>query len=1111
MIQLYASNDLNCLVQKLGDLLYTTTKKNNLLTPHTIIVQSLGMQRWISLSLARQHGVFFNCEFPFPQKFAQDVFKAVIPDYELSPLYDAQWLVWLIMDLLPQCLDDKVFKPVQDYLQVDGIIHPVRLFHLAQKLAYMYDEYIVYFYEDILKWDDDKGPQSWQVQLWNFIKNRIDSEHKFHKAHILDNAVNAIKNPKNKQVLTSVLPQHVFIFGITMLPAYYITLFDALSTVVNVHIFQLNPSKEYWFDIQSEHTIRRIKQKIKNKNINFDDLHFEAGNPLLASFGKVGQEYIGKLLDKGVDENIHDDTNYRYIHDYKAKSTLLALIQSDICNCINRDSQLYPKLAIPADDRSISIHSCHSPLREVEVLRDYILDIMNSDDVLPNDIVVMAPDIDVYAPFIKAVFDEKVLQNEKLPVIPYCIADQSYRNESRFISAFCDLLELLGGRLEVDTVCTLLDYDEVAHCFGIEKNWVMEFNGWIRKLNVRWGKDSEHRKQFTKINSNAFTWDYALERLLMGYAVPQSAGIVDDVIPFDCVEGTRGFILGNIINFLQTLFAFFDEAQNPKDIENWSVFLQRLTATMLDVETHPKDYEAIQSIINSLEAIAPHITLQSIPFIVIKDWLTAHILEQKVGSNFLSRGITFCQILPMRSIPFKVMCLLGMNDGDFPRLDEIMSFDILRNEVYKKKMLRCVRSKRNDDRYLFLESIISAQKYLFISYQGQSPVDLSIKEPSMVVNELLEYIEKGYYIEDQTHSIRDYLITKHHMHHFHSDYFDSSSTLYSYSPMWLKEAKSLFANKTEYTSLAMDSIPAEYPHILSINEFTNFFLNPCRYFIMNVLGIRLYEDVPILESNELLEFAGLKRYFIQNEMARHIIEGGSFTHYSYYKKKECAIPDSILGDVIMNTMGKKINRFARTVTKYYKEPQPVDIIFTSASGITLTGSATLCSGPIAKRQVFYRYASPKPHDRLKAFLWHLIVSASLEEDIETYFIGSQDNENDSTVYMYKSLPKNEAIQWIEKLIHIFKEGNTRILPFFPETSYVYYKEMQEKHSNTQYIIYRLEDTFYNASQYSTPEYADPYINRAFYKVDIFNNEKLFEKFKQLAQRIYQMVRNCEIE
>jgi len=1094
MINLYTSNNLEYLAEQLGRHLYH--EKKDILSPSTVIVQSLGMQRWISLQLAKQYGVFLNCRFPFPENFAEEIFKAVIPDYELSPLYNNKALVWIIVSLLPQCLDEKPFEPVKQYLVVDGTISQVRLYQLAHRLAYMYDEYIVYFYKDILQWEKKQGDR-WQIKLWQYITNTISINPKnCHKAQLLHHALKALQDKNKKDALKEKLGD-VFLFGITMLPEYYITLFHAVSSIVPVHIFQLNPSKEYWFDIRSEKAILRIQQKIKAKNININDLHFEPGNPLLASLGKVGQEYIGLLLDYNTHDTITDEGQYTI----RKSSTLLAHIQNDILQCIERGNDEHEKLAITPDDRSITIHSCHSPLREVEVLRDYIIDILNQSDIVPNDIVVMAPDIDVYAPFIKAVFDEQVLQKEGLPALPYCIADQSYKNTSRFVSAFSDLLEVMTGRLEVDMVCELLDYDEIASKFEIEKHTVMAFHQWVEELNVRWGKDASHRKQYTNTESNAFTWQYAIERLLMGYAVPQAAGLVDDVIPFDSVEGTSADVLGRFLNFLVVLWYFFDEAQKPKKLEDWINFCDNLINTMLDVESHLQDYENIQNLFSSLRAIVTDISLnEDIEFLVIKSWIDDFLSEQRVSSNFLSKGITFCQLLPMRSIPFKVVCLLGMNDGQFPRLDEHLSFDILRNEAYKDTLPRCIRSKRNDDRYLFLESIISAQEYLFISYQGQNPKDLSLKEPSVVVSELLEYIERGFYVQDQSTSIRDVLITKHHLHHFHPAYFQEHRKYFSYSQKWLEESSALYGQKQEYKPLILEPVESQKVDVITIDEIVQFFANPARYFITKVLGIYLRDEVIELDSNEMLSISdNLDKYILNNEIVTWKIDGNDIHQFMYIKKKEGIIPDGILGDIIVKKKDAEVANFVNKVKRFCTgEKQDYELAYTSEKGITITGKPVLYSG----NQVFYRYANERLRDRLQAFLWHIFVCATMELGVMSYLIV----KNKVGPIVYGNISCDQAKTYLEKCIDMFIEGNRRIIPFFPETSGKYYELMNN--NNERYIQYKIEEKFYGNDN-SRGDYSDPYIKRAFYKVDIFRNEEVFYEFTELAKEIFTMIQECE--
>jgi exodeoxyribonuclease V gamma subunit len=1101
MIHLHTSNNLEHLAQKLGEHLFRREK--DILSPHTVIVQSLGMQRWISLKIAEQFGVFTNCRFPFPENFAQEIYRAVIPDYELSPLYNNEALVWILFSILPQCINEKPFEQVKNYLVVDGVVSQMRLYQLAHRLAKLYDEYVVYFYKDIVQWEKNPTTQ-WQVLLWRYIRNTIADSKMCHKAQILQYALKALQDTKNAQALKDKLPGEVFLFGITVLPEYYISLFNAISSIVDVHIFQLNPSKEYWFDVRTEKTILRIKQKIKSKRISIDDLHFEAGNPLLALLGKVGQEYVGMLLDYNVEENINDESYYTV----PPNNTLLANIQNDICNCITRGKGEYKKFGVKPDDRSITIHSCHSPLREVEVLRDYIIDILNTSSVLPNDIVVMAPDIDVYAPFIKAVFDQEVLHKEDLPALPFCIADQSFKNTSRFIAAFLDLLTVLAGRLEADKVCALLDYDEIAIRFGIEKEGVMAFCRWVEKLNVKWGKDAAHRAQYTNTQSNTFTWQYAIERLLMGYAIPQATGLVDDIIPFDSVEGSQAEILGCYINFLNTLFYFFDEAQKPKSLERWLDYCDNCINTMLDIDNNSRDYETIQELFSSLRAIVPDISRnEDIEFLVIKSWIDDFLAEQRVSSNFLSKGITFCQLLPMRSIPFKVVCLLGMNDGQFPRMDENISFDIMRNEKYKDSLPRCIRSKRNDDRYLFLESIISAREYLFISYQGQSPIDLSVKEPSIVVNELLEYIEKGYNIEgEKGDKIKDFLITKHHLHHFHPEYFNENTKYFSYSKMWMDESKALCGQKQDYQPLIITSLESNIQNTsVTMDEFITFFYNPSRYFITKVLGIYFNDTVIELDSDELLGIAGgLDEYILNNELVAWRLDDRDIQQFALFKKKEGAIPDDILGDVIIKQAHDEVTYFIDMVNRYCTgEKQSVELEYHYNNKITLTGKP----GLYELKQVFYRYGALKPKDRLKAFLWHIFVCATVEQGVTTYVI-SKDRKDP---VVYANITAERAGELLDACIDLFIEGNRRIIPFFPNLSHNYYNAVEGKGSNKRYIVYNLESNFYGRydEEYKKSEYDDPYVKRALYKVNLFNDEALFTEFQALSTKIFSMINAWE--
>ncbi|MGB4269449.1 MAG: hypothetical protein WBK20_09735, partial [Spirochaetota bacterium] len=577
-------------------------------------------------------------------------------------------------------------------------------------------------------------------------------------------------------------------------------------------------------------------------------------------------------------------------------------------------------------------------------------------------------------------------------------------------------------------------------------------------------------------------------------------------IPFDSVEGSSAAVLGNLLNFLEALFYFFDEAQKPKSLLDWINFCDSLINTMLDVDNHSQDYENIQNLFLSLRAIVTEINFnEDIEYLVIKSWIEDFLSQQKVSSNFLSRGITFCQLLPMRSIPFKVVCLLGMNDGEFPRHDEHISFDILRNEIYKDKLPRCIRSKRNDDRYLFLESIISAQEYLFISYQGQNPKDLSLKEPSVVVSELLEYIERGFYVlnQAQPESIRDVLITRHHLHHFHPAYFQKHRKYFSYSKMWLEESRALCGKKQEYTPLITQPVLPKNIDVITIDELVQFFKNPSQYFVTKVLGIYLRDKVIELDTDELLSIDDkLDKYKLNNEIVAWKLEDRNLNQFIYIKKKEGSIPDGFLGDVIVKKTNAEVEDFVIKVRNYCTgERQSYELAYTSEKGIKLIGKPTL----YGTKQVVYRYGSVRFKDKLQAFLRHIFVCATMKCEVTTYLI----IKDEVKPFVYINISNDKAKTYLEKFINIFIEGNERILPFFPETSGEYYKLLQN--NSLRYIQYKLEEKFYEKNERTISDYDDPYIRRAFYKFDIFSNEDIFDEFTELAEEIFDMIQECEIK
>ncbi|MFB3926909.1 MAG: exodeoxyribonuclease V subunit gamma, partial [Syntrophales bacterium] len=720
-LRLYTSNRLEILVEELAALVGSPLADP--FKSEFVVVQSKGMERWISMELARIHGVCANIRFPFPDHFVGLVFKAFFPDTSDGAAFDPAVMTWRIMRVLPSLVEKRVFRELRHYLSGDDT--GVKLFQLSEKIAAVFDQYIVFRPEMVLGWQQGREDH-WQAVLWRELVRGHETSH--------DAALRRsfLESVKKSDARPEGLPERVAVFGISHLPPYHVQIFSAVSKLIDVHLFLLNPCREYWGDIVSGREMRRISERSGKAGKMPEDLYLYGGNSLLASMGALGRDFIDMIYGLGCDE--------RDFFLDPQDGTLLSSIQSDILNLRDRGRSGNEKGLIREDDLSIRIHSCHSPMREIEVLQDSLLAMFDADRTLrPVDVLVMAPDIGSYAPFIEAVF---TLAVDDPRWIPFSIADRGVRRQSPVIQAFLDLLALYGGRFGALQVLSVLETRAVRDKFSINEEDFEIIQNWVRETGIRWGIDAESRKTLGLPEFPENTWRSGFERLLLGYALPgRGDNIYEGIAPYDALEGSETAVFNRFLAFADRLFKFVSGLGEPRTPDRWAVLLSEiLDYFFLSDEETQRDMQVIRRALNGLAEVRSLAGFDDkIGIDVIRPYLEGRLEGDDYGAGFLSGGLTFCSILPMRSIPFRVICLIGMNDGDYPRETRSMGFDLISREPIPGD-----RSRRNDDRYLFLEAVLSAREKLHISYLGQSHQDNSVRPPSVLVSELLDYIEQGF-------------------------------------------------------------------------------------------------------------------------------------------------------------------------------------------------------------------------------------------------------------------------------------------------------------------------------------------------------------------------------
>ena len=1076
----YTGNRLDLLAARLAAIIRSPLSAT--LKPEIVVVQSKAMERWLCMELASRHGICANIRFPFPNAFLDELFRTILPEYRTAPTYDPEVMAWRIMAAFPACLAQPVFAPLRHYLQDDD--RSLKGYQLASRLADLFDQYLIFRPGLLLSWEagqNGDGDEAWQAELWRTIRHNDPS---FPPAHLRRRLLERIGRPPAE---TIPLPERVSIFGVSWLPPFHLEIFQALHKHLNINIFALNPCREFWMDIRSDRetgiTVQKIRESTRMQLLSAEDLHLEGGNSLLASMGKQGRDFFRWFTDLPGEE-------YDEFVD-PGEGALLQAIQSDILNLRERGAEGQPKTRIAPKDRSILIHSCHSPMREVEALHDALLALFDGDPLLqPRDILIMAPDMDVYAPLIEAVFDAPSMSapgHVAAPRIPFTIADLRLRKKSAVIEAFQLLLDLCNSRFEASAVLALLETPPVRKKFGLSEDDMERVRHWVIDVRIRWGLDGESRRRTGLPGFSDNTWKYGLERLLLGYALPGTDGrMFNGILPYDAIEGLEALPLGALAEYLERLFASAADLRQARTPADWVHVLNALPACFFDGdEETQREMQTLREIFERLDGVSASSGFRTpVSLDVIRVFLENHFEEPDHGKGYLSGGVTCCAMLPMRSIPFKVICLLGMNHDAYPRLSRVTAFDLMAQYPRPGD-----RSRRHDDRYLFLEALISAKRNFIVSYVGQSLADNSLLPPSVVLSELLDTIERGF--ESENGDIRKRLVTSHRLHGFHVDYFTPESDLFSYSDVNHRAALRLQSPRSDLQPYFAGPLPdpGENWKIIDIADLVLFYKNPCRFLMERRLGVILSEETDGLIDKEPFEIKGLEKYDLEQRLVEKALAGEDLKAlFPFFRASGC-LPHGAVGAGLYETLIVGADDFAARAISNLKGRIPTSSeVDLALGGYRLQG----CIENLFGGALFhFRYADLKAGDYLRLWIHHLILNLQTPQGRrESSVLLGRDR-----TWRYEPVEKAEII--LVQLLENYWKGLSSPLKFFPESSWTFTEQLLLKGKSAQEAM-RAARSVWTGSDYGRGESRDRYYRRCFDE-----RHPLDDYFQQLSILVYE--------
>ena len=1008
-----------------------------------IVVQGRGMERWLSMQLAQRLGVWANPEFPFPRALIERAFAAVSGEKEdVGAKYQPETLLWAIAELLPGFLSHDAFAPIRSYLGEDAT--SVRRMQLAARIAATFDQYVVYRPDMVLQWEQ-APTDNWQSVLWHELVRRLGPDHLAARRARFSAAVARGAGLRD-------FPGRVSLFGLSTLPPLYVDVLFELAKLTEVNLFLLSPSNQYWAEIRSRREqLRDVARATRGQHEPAaEELHLEEGNPLLASLGRLGRDF--QFVLEGGGDYVESE---RELHDAPGRGTLLGTLQADVLDLVERrhDTSSHagtePALPLDPDDRSISVHSCHAPMREVEVLHDQLARLFEIlPGLQPRDVVVMTPAIDTYAPLVEAVFGETELR----PKLPYHLADRGIRSTDAIVDAFSRLLDVTDGRMTATDVLDLLRVEPVRRRFGIAASDVDVVRRWVDHSGIRWGVNEEHRRDVGQPALRENTWRFGLDRLLLGVAMPgQDRTLYGATLPYDDVEGGAAELLGKLAELCETLFHFRERLRGARTIDAWRDNFGSLLDAMLssDDETADQHNEVKKSLARLAEraqqgGFSGELVLEAVRPLVIDELTRAPSTR-----GFLSGGITFCEMVPMRAIPFRVVCLLGMNGDAFPRVRRPLGFDLV-----AKQPRRGDRSTREDDRYLFLEALLSARDRLLITYVGQSIRDNAELPPSVVVSELLDTLGESFVVPDDgtpeaarrrdelpsehaQRRLRERLVVRHPLQPFSTRYFRGDDTLFSYAKGYHEGAESLVGERKPAPAfvprplhLAADAVSVD------VADLVRFFQHPPRHFVQRRLMVSLGRDAEPVENREPLRLDELDSWAVGDRVLRLLDEDGTASEIFEALRASGALPPGSLGRLAYAELVPEIDAIAARARELRRGGRmPAIDVDDEIGGIRLTGAIDeLFHG---SGQVHVQFSRLRRRSELSAWVHHVLLQcfAPAAMPRTARLVGRQPSDGGEIEIGFRDLDDPRAL--LGELLALYRAGTTRPLPLFASTSRTY--------------------------------------------------------------------------
>jgi exodeoxyribonuclease V gamma subunit len=1030
MLRIHFSNRLESLRDSLVTALGTATT-SPFSTQH-VVVPSSAMRRYLNLSIAKSHGICANVDFAYLAQWLWKQIAKVVPTVAAESPFAAAALTWRIYQLLGEATWGN-FPRLEHYLKDPN---DVMRYELAAEIAALFEQYITYRQDWMNAWAVGNSvtlkqaslaqldDQAWEAELWRRISTDLGTA----REHPANQFFRSLETTDAAGTNPFGLPEAVHVFCLPDMPPLYLEVLKRLGRWVDVTLYVLNPCREYWFEIVDPKRLRALA-------LRGAATHHETGNRLLASWGRQTQAHIELLLERADDAPLDDDG-----FDDTFPATTLGRLQHAIFTL----TELAPaSLAKDPTDRSIEVHVCHSLTRQLEALQDTLLSLFaGPSPPRPDEILVVMPDLEAAAPLIEAVFGN-VPDDRRLP---FAITGRG-SGANAAARAFVSLLAILHSRFAASALIELLQQPLIGRRFGIAADELGFIADWLDASGIRWGLDVAHRDELGVPGTERFTVADGLDRLFLGYALPQSVSAPTfERIPAGNPEGSSADILGAFAEFVEHLTALRADLREPRKPGAWlEVLLALLDTSLAPTTDDVDDITEVREAFRELHDQMRRGSLESpVPLAVVRAALESSMNDAARG-GVPTGSITFSSMSSLRNLPFRFIGILGLDDGAFPSAARPREFDLMTADPRRGD-----RQRRLDDRNLFLDLILAARERLYLSYTGRSIRDNSVRPPSVVVAELIETLLPAL--------SRNHLIIEHPLQAFAPIYFRDDPRRRSFNRELCaaldhhrsKDTAPLTEvgapadvndpddedesprSATRFFTVPLIAPGPEWRQV-SLDQLLEFFRNPCAYLLKRRLGLSLYREEDGVADEEPFIPDFLPRQALAERLLPQAMQGLGADDLRRLAQAGIEYPPGALGSAALDEEMGYLQRFAyavRDATPVAPEPLSVELPF------SLDGEPWQLAALLTARHesglVLHRYDDTRPTDYLAAWLTHLTAAAASPTPIDTRWI-SRDGS-------FRLTPVSDAREILERLMLLYRRGLREPIHFFPKSAWEYIVE-----------------------------------------------------------------------